>query len=131
MSTARFGWLVTWFVVGLVVWKATAAGTRLSSPMPHARAVAGPGLMTVVNAVAAAPTRTDRLDGSTAATRATGAQALALKAKSKTPVPVVAACTQVPAGEMASAVATALLRPLLKAAQLTPLSPALSVRNTP
>src|SRR5262245_33188905 len=128
MSTGVFWVPVTTFVVGFVVWNDRVAGTVLSRPMPHDVAVKLAGLMMVANAVAVVPTTTDRLDGSTDATTAGGAQAVGVNAKSKTPVPLVAACTHAPDGAIASALTSRFPRPALKSPQL---SPPLIVLKTP
>src|SRR5262250_791608 len=71
MSTGVFTVPVTWLVTGSVVWKANVAATLVPGARLHPVAIPDPALMMVANAVAAAPTRTERLLGSTAATSVT------------------------------------------------------------
>src|SRR5262245_5159118 len=128
MSTAVLGEPVTALVLGSVVWNDSVAGSVVSKPMPQLKAVTLAGLMIVAKAVAVADTSTERLDGKTDASTATGAHPSGSSAKSKTPVPFETACTHTPAGVMARAFRIEFVRPVLNAAQL---APALTLLNTP
>ena len=70
MSTGVLGVPVTALLVGSVVWNVNLAGTIVTGTMAQLVATLMPELMIVANVVAALPTCTERLDGSTAATSA-------------------------------------------------------------
>src|SRR5262245_57880039 len=68
---------VTRFVAQSVVRNARTAGIAGGSEIPTFRAELSPVLMTVANAVAGAPTNTERLDGRTDATSVVGLDVIA------------------------------------------------------
>ena len=70
--TGVLGVPVNALVAGLVVWYAKPAVTLVTGAIVQPAAVAGPAFIRVAKAVAVLPSWTDRLDGSTAAARATG-----------------------------------------------------------
>src|SRR5215831_8870774 len=108
MSTGTPSPPVTALVAQLVWLYLRLAGIVAASEIPTENAVFAPVLIIVTNAVAATPTWTERLEGSTAATRVVGgggamagAHGSALVAKSNTGPFAVAAWTHAPDGLMA------------------------------
>src|SRR4029450_13840602 len=81
MFTGVFGAPVTWLVAGSVDWYMNVAGRLIKSERPHPVAITEPTWIIVAKAVAVVPTCTERLDGSTAATKANDCTALSASAR--------------------------------------------------
>jgi hypothetical protein len=69
MLTGVFGVPVTALVLGFVVWNTKLAGMLVAGAIVQVEASSGPASIIVAKAVGVAPSSTERLNGSTAATR--------------------------------------------------------------